>query len=146
MRDVKHPGPSLAVTSAGGQLSSRLFYITDSISGMQFLIDTGADISVIPPSPLERKHPQTLRLEAVNHTPIQTYGTRLLTLNLGMRHTFRWAFSRRRLETHYWRRFPAPLQPAGGHQTPSAPRCADATPHPRHCCTRLLTQPDPASP
>ena len=93
MRDVKHPGPSLAATSVGGQLSSRLFHITDCISGMQFLIDTGADISVIPPSPLERKHPQTLRLEAVNHTPIQTYGTRLLTLNLGLRCTFRWAFT-----------------------------------------------------
>jgi cleavage and polyadenylation specificity factor subunit 1 len=59
---------------------------------MQFLVDTGADVSVIPPSHLERKHPQNLCLEAVNHTPITTYGTRLLTLNLGLRRTFRWAF------------------------------------------------------
>ena len=59
---------------------------------MQFLVDTGADVSVIPPSCLERKHPRSLRLEAVNHTSIATYGTRSLTLNLGLRRTFRWAF------------------------------------------------------
>ena len=59
---------------------------------MQFLVDTGADVSVIPPSPFERKHPQSLCLEAVNHTSIPTYGTRSLTLNLGLRRTFHWAF------------------------------------------------------
>ena len=59
---------------------------------MHFLVDTGADVSIIPPTSHERKHPQPLQLEAVNHTPIPTYGTRSLTLNLGLRRTFRWAF------------------------------------------------------
>ena len=59
---------------------------------MQFLVDTGADVSVIPPSAAERKHPQTLQLQAVNHTSISTYGIRSLTLNLGLQCTFRWAF------------------------------------------------------
>ena len=58
---------------------------------MQFLVETGADVSVVPPSAAERKNPQTLQLQAVNHTSISTYGIRLLTLNLGLRHTFRWA-------------------------------------------------------
>ena len=90
---------------------------------------------------------QTLHLEAVNHTPIQTYGTQLLTLNLGLRCTFCWAFTVAdvRKPMHHWRQFPAPLQPAGGRQTPSAPRWADATPRPRHYCTRLLAQPGPAT-
>ena len=79
--------------NVGGQSFSRLFNITDHISGMQFLVDTGTDIRVIPPSSLERKHPWTLRLEAVNHTPISTYGTRSLTLNLDLRRTFCWAFT-----------------------------------------------------
>ncbi len=47
LRYVRHPGPLLAATSAGGLSPSRLFYITNHISGMQFLVDTGADISVI---------------------------------------------------------------------------------------------------
>ena len=92
MWHVKLPGPSLAATSTGGPPSSRLFYITDRISGTQFLVDTGADVSVIPPSPLECKHPQSLCLEAINHTSISTYGTRSLTLNLGLRRTFSWEF------------------------------------------------------
>ena len=31
-------------------------------------------------------------LKAVNHTPIKTYGTRLVTLNLSLRRTFGWPF------------------------------------------------------
>ena len=59
---------------------------------MQFLVETGADVSVVPPSAAERKHPQTLQLQAVNHTSVSTYGICSLTLNLGLRRTFHWAF------------------------------------------------------
>jgi hypothetical protein len=54
------------VTGGDGQGQSRLFHIT---TGMQSLVDTGADVKV---SHLECKHPQNLRLEEVNHTPITT--------------------------------------------------------------------------
>ncbi len=86
------PRPSLAATSARGLSPSRLFYIADHISGMQFLVGTGADVSVIPPSQQECKHPQNLLLEAINNTSIPTYRTRSLTLNLGLWRTFCWAF------------------------------------------------------
>ena len=56
---------------------------------MQFLVETGADVSVVPPSAAERKHPQTLQLQAVNHTSISTYGICSL---IGLRRTFHWAF------------------------------------------------------
>ena len=79
-------------TSVVGQHTSRLFYITDRISGLHFLIDTGAAVSVIPPSPSERTHKHSLHLQAVNHTSISTYGSQSLTLDLGLRRTFRWAF------------------------------------------------------
>ncbi len=59
---------------------------------MQYLVGTGADVSVIPPSQQECKHPQNLLLEAINNTSIPTYGTRSLTLNLGFWRTFCWAF------------------------------------------------------
>ena len=80
-------------TSASGQQPSRLFYITDKTTGTRFLVDTGADVSVIPPSQYERRQPSDhFTLQAVNNTPIATYGTRSLTLDLGLRRTFRWVF------------------------------------------------------
>ena len=70
----------LAATGVVGHSSSRVFFITDKSSGTRFLIDTGADVSVIPPSHTDRSHRQDFCLQAVNNTPIPTYGTRSLTL------------------------------------------------------------------
>lgn len=85
----KPPGHALAATGVVGQHTSRLFYVTDQISG---LVDTGESVSVIPPSPSECIHKDTLCLEAVNNTPITTYGSRSLTLDLSLRRRFSWAF------------------------------------------------------
>ena len=83
----------LAATGILGQTSSRLFCITDRNCGYQFLVDTGAEISILPPSHAERKRPnEHLTLQAVNGSPIATYGNRSLTLELGLRRTFRWVF------------------------------------------------------
>ena len=72
-------------TSVPGLQQSRLFYITDRSNGFRFLVDTGAEVSVIPPSVADRKHPRTgLSLQAVNDSPIATYGDRLLTVNIGL--------------------------------------------------------------
>ena len=91
--DGKLTGRSLGATNATSQNVSRLFYITDSSTGSKFLVDTGAQVSVIPPSPTDRHNRDSnLTLEAVNGTPIRTFGTRSLTLNLGLRRTFRWVF------------------------------------------------------
>ena len=64
-----------------------LFFISDS---NHFLIDTGTEVSVLPPSCTEHKHPQNLL--AVNGSAIATYGKRSLNLNLGLWRTFRWVF------------------------------------------------------
>ena len=90
----KRPGQSLVATSAPGHPSSRLFFIQDYASGTHFLVDTGAEVSVIPPSRSERHHNKDskLTLQAVNGSSITTFGTRSLTLNLGLRRTFRWIF------------------------------------------------------
>ena len=90
---VKRPGQSLAATSVPGLVPSRLFYVSDRVCGLRFLVDTGAEVSVLSPSHTERKFPQaSLTLQAVNGSPIQTFGTRSLTLSLGLRRTFRWVF------------------------------------------------------
>ena len=56
-------------------------------------MDTGAQVSVIPPTPTQRKHTHdNFQLQAVNNSPITTYGNQSLTLDLGLRRTFRWIF------------------------------------------------------
>lgn len=89
----KRPGRTLAATGVAGPVPSRLFYIMDKVTGTRFLVDTGSEVSVIPPSPAARKHPpDKLTLTAVNDTPIPTYGKRSLTLNFGLRRSFSWIF------------------------------------------------------
>ena len=51
----KRPSQQLGATSAAGPTHSRLFYITDRASGLKFLIDTGAEVSVVPRSHTHRK-------------------------------------------------------------------------------------------
>ena len=81
---------NIAAVDSGDSASGHLFYITDNI---RFLVDTGSEVSVIPPSASDRNHvPDTLSLTAVNNTPIPTYGKRLLNLNLGLRRPFAWVF------------------------------------------------------
>ena len=66
---------------------------TDRSTGLRFLVDTGAEVSVVPPSRTERKNQQNgFSLQAVNNTAIATYGKGSLTLDLGLRRTFRWVF------------------------------------------------------
>ena len=50
-------------------------------------------ISVIPPTPFQRKHGQDgFQLQAVNNSSIATYGNQSLTVDLGLRRSFHWIF------------------------------------------------------
>ena len=91
---VKQAGRSLAATSAAGPTHpGRLFYVHDSHSNTKFLVDTGAEVSVVPPTRTERSRPQGIfTLQGVDGTQIATYGVRSCTLNIGLRRTFRWVF------------------------------------------------------
>ena len=89
----KPAGQQLAATSSAGHQPSRLFYIADRSTCLKFLVDTGAEVSAVPRSRAQRKyHQQGPSLQAVNNTTIATYGTCSLTLDLGLRRTFRWVF------------------------------------------------------
>ena len=89
----KRPSQPLIATSVAGHSHSRLFYVKDHISGLSLLIDTGAEVNLVPPSAAERKHPQTgFSLQAANSSVISTFGKRSLTLDLGLRRTFQWVF------------------------------------------------------
>ena len=88
----KRGGQCVEATNVAGPHPRSLFYITDRHSGVRFLVDTGAQVSVIPPAATDRNLSSNLTLQAVNNTTIRTYGTRSLTLNLGLRRIFRWVF------------------------------------------------------
>ena len=56
-------------------------------------MDTGSEVSVIPPTPADRRRQlDKFTLTAVNNTPICTYGKRFLNLNLGLRRPLSWTF------------------------------------------------------
>ena len=87
----QRPGRSLAATSVPSPSHPGcLFYVHDRCSNTNFLVDTGAEVSVIAPS-LADPH-STFSLQAVNGSQIATFGVRSCTLNLGLRRTFRSVF------------------------------------------------------
>ena len=73
--------------------SGGILKIKDSNTGIQFLVDTGAEYSVLPATPADRAGgTRGLTLQAANTSSIQTYGQRMLTLSLGLRKDFNWIF------------------------------------------------------
>lgn len=100
MHGFKKLGTSTTSSEAANEVSeiqsSRLF-IFDNQTKTRYLIDTGADVSIIPPTNNERQQQpcqkeKRLQLFAANGTPIDTYGQRQITLHLGLRRQFKWKF------------------------------------------------------
>ena len=57
----------------------------DSLSDMEFLIDSGSTVSIIPLSYVDNEEPATSRnLFALNQTEVKTYGKRNLTIDIGL--------------------------------------------------------------
>jgi len=52
----KQAGQALMAAGVPGLLPSCLFHVTDFSNGFLFLVDTGAEVSVIPPSPTDHRH------------------------------------------------------------------------------------------
>ena len=101
----KRPGQRPLVNTAAGQ-HSKLFRVHDSQSGESYLIDTGAEISLLPPSDYDRKfRNKGPPLRAANNTDIASFGERTKTLNLGT-NSLSWSF--RRFATHLRGRPPVP--------------------------------------
>nr|GFT69326.1 transposon Ty3-I Gag-Pol polyprotein [Nephila pilipes] len=68
-------------------------YLSDRTSRSKYLINTGADVSVIPlTTASQHLPPASLQLFAANGTVISTYGQQLVTLDLGLRRVFKWSF------------------------------------------------------
>ena len=63
----------------------------DQKSGISFLIDTGAEVSIVLPAREELKRPPNRSLIAANGTPIRSYGTRSMALYFNQS-KFTWRF------------------------------------------------------
>lgn len=83
--------PTTAGVGAESYRNNRLS-VTDRQSGERFLIDTGADISVIAVKMKRRFTPTEFKLYAANGSCINTYGEKTLQLNLGLRRNYAWTF------------------------------------------------------
>ena len=57
-----------------------------------YLVDTGSCVSVSPARDKDKEYNSNYFLYAANHTPIRCYGSRELTLDLGMQKTFTFKF------------------------------------------------------
>lgn len=91
----KLEGPSAVKAMCDGADSqqNRLF-ITDPKSGIRYLVDTGAEVSVVPKRLVGKSTSEQSShvLFAANNSPINTYGNKLLLLDLKLRRAFKWIF------------------------------------------------------
>ena len=71
--------------------NSSLLLVYDDRSGKYFLVDTGSELSVIPPSRSDTRKTCSRSLIAANGSPIKTFGTRQMMLNLGLQ-KYSWRF------------------------------------------------------
>ena len=68
-------------------------HVFDRGAGVKFLVDSGSAISLLPRSYAQQKaNSHELRLTAANGSNIATFGERVLTVDLGLRRAFSWAF------------------------------------------------------
>ena len=72
--------------------SSRLFSVLCSITNSWYLVDTGAQVSVLKRSTKDCQVSDGFRLQAANGSSILTYGQRSVTLNIGLRRSFKHVF------------------------------------------------------
>nr|VZI25589.1 unnamed protein product [Spirometra erinaceieuropaei] len=91
---VKPVNPKISATNLPDSTNpGHTFYVRDTRSGRRFLVDTGAQLSVIPPTPTDRRCPNPgLFLQAVSTSLITTFGTCSLSLDIGLRRLFPWVF------------------------------------------------------
>lgn len=84
-------GATSAVADNSRGRTFRLF-VVDRNTNMKFLVDSGADVSIVPASGKGGYPKNDFVLYAANGSIIPTYGVRTLNVDLGMRRQFQWPF------------------------------------------------------
>lgn len=75
-----------------GPISSKRLHVRDRKSGNIFLVDSGAEISLLPAPAKHNLRPSGNKLYAANDTIIETYDSVHLKLDLGIRRPISWNF------------------------------------------------------
>ena len=104
LHGVKLEGQSTIAAMAGPDSHSRLLTILDKMSRTSFLIDTGAEVSVIPRKPAATTCSKSDRdpshLVAANGASIPVHGHVYMSLDLGVSRKIRWRFLVADVRTH----------------------------------------------
>ena len=88
-------GKEQAIVAMMASHNTGLFSLWDKISGRQFLVDTGAEISVIPATASDKRNTHDKQgplLSAANGTTIKTYGSRIVPLQFASK-GYQWSFT-----------------------------------------------------
>lgn len=80
-----------AVANNSGGHTCRLF-VQDMKTRLKFLVDSGADVSIIPSKSKCDSPNKDFVLFAANGSQIPTYGVQTLNMDLGLRRQFQWPF------------------------------------------------------
>lgn len=111
---IKQAGRSLAVISIAGpsHLGHLWLYEHDHYSNAQFLIDTGAEVSIILPSCTDSQHPHdSFSFQAVNYSYVTIFGVWSRTLNLRFHCTLCGFHHYKHRTSHLGCRLPATVWP-----------------------------------
>ena len=85
--------PSTSVAVKVDEKQSPLPHVIDKRTGTKYLVDTGAEVSIVRPTRYDYSFRSFERpLFAANRSPIATYGNKPTTLNLGHHGNFSWIF------------------------------------------------------
>ncbi|KRX25621.1 Retroviral-like aspartic protease 1, partial [Trichinella nelsoni] len=80
----------------GDRAQNRCLYIMDKISKRRFLIDTGASVSLLPPTGSQKQPEQPASnkpiLQAINGTPVSHLGKKTITVQLADLPALTWTF------------------------------------------------------
>lgn len=79
----------VGVSDKSGTQSSRRLFVVDNTTGLRFLIDTGAEVPVVPPRPIDFPNQAQGALYAANGSRIEIIDERAMILNLGLRRPIR---------------------------------------------------------
>ena len=85
--------PSTAIAVKVDGKESPLPHIIDKKTGTKYLVDTGAEVSIVRPTRSDLSFRSFERpLFTANHSPIATFGNKPITLHLGVNQKFTWIF------------------------------------------------------
>ncbi|XP_031788030.1 uncharacterized protein LOC116417697 [Nasonia vitripennis] len=88
----KLKNPAIEEIDSRSNLTARL-HVRDNLSNEVFLIDTGADISVVPKPDNWQGKPADLKLYAANGSTINIYGVKRRELDVGLPYKIAWNFT-----------------------------------------------------